>query len=82
MSHSVNNIQDGIAREQEKVDLVVEEIKPTQYEQDDDEDASYFGDLLPYCDPSWYQGSASPYYNRKFADPFGGSEPVSGIHAD
>ena len=29
----------------------------------------YFGDLTPYCDPSWYQGHHSHYYNdthRKF----------------
>ena len=23
-----------------------------------------FGDLLPYSEPAWYHGSATPYYNR------------------
>ena len=23
-----------------------------------------FGDLIPYADPSWYQGYHSPYYNE------------------
>eukprot|EP00916_Digyalum_oweni_P007468 GHVL01012618.1.p1 GENE.GHVL01012618.1~~GHVL01012618.1.p1 ORF type:complete len:520 (+),score=86.62 GHVL01012618.1:57-1616(+) len=31
-------------------------------EQDDPE--KYFGDLIPFGDPSWYQGWNSPYYNE------------------
>ena len=30
---------------------------------EDPAEKGYFGDLVPYADPSWYQGWASPYYN-------------------
>ncbi|GAA5861609.1 hypothetical protein JCM3774_002644 [Rhodotorula dairenensis] len=32
-------------------------------DQDELEDSSYFGDLVPFGDPQWYQDWASPYYN-------------------
>ena len=22
-----------------------------------------YGDMLPFCEPAWYQGGYSPYYN-------------------
>ncbi|KEI36446.1 uncharacterized protein L969DRAFT_97181 [Mixia osmundae IAM 14324] len=28
-----------------------------------DEDTTYFGDMVPFGDPQWYQDWASPYYN-------------------
>lgn len=34
---------------------------------EDPAEKSYFGDLVPYADPSWYQGWASPYYNETHA---------------
>ena len=27
------------------------------------DDLKLFGELVPYADPSWYQGWNSPYYN-------------------
>ncbi|GAA5854264.1 hypothetical protein JCM3766R1_004140, partial [Sporobolomyces carnicolor] len=38
---------------------------PTQGQEEDeeaDEDETYFGDLVPFGDPSWYQDWSSPYY--------------------
>ncbi|KAI5476162.1 hypothetical protein MNV49_000380 [Pseudohyphozyma bogoriensis] len=35
-----------------------EEVNETE----DDEDTTYFGDLVPFGDPFWYQDFASPYY--------------------
>ena len=32
--------------------------------QDDPASIEYYGELIPYADPSWYQGYASPYYKE------------------
>lgn len=44
--------QDNVAAEEERYNAVVEEKVPTILEESADlEDAAYFGDLLPFCDP-------------------------------
>ncbi|GAA6002561.1 hypothetical protein JCM10207_001183 [Rhodosporidiobolus poonsookiae] len=39
------------------------EVDRTQPVAEEEEDADYFGDLVPFGDPMAYQGWASPYYN-------------------
>ncbi|BGO93925.1 hypothetical protein NBRC10512v2_006243 [Rhodotorula toruloides] len=45
---------------EEAVENKVEEDAPAQVEEE--EDTTYFGDLVPFGDPFWYQDWASPYY--------------------
>ncbi|BGP24446.1 hypothetical protein JCM10295v2_003359 [Rhodotorula toruloides] len=45
---------------EEAVENKVEDEAPTQVEEE--EDTTYFGDLVPFGDPFWYQDWASPYY--------------------
>lgn len=53
--HSTSQ-QDDIAKEEERFNAVVEEKAPAILEDSDEEaadldDAAYFGDLVPFCDP-------------------------------
>ncbi|GAA5842527.1 hypothetical protein JCM11251_004897 [Rhodosporidiobolus azoricus] len=63
----------------EAVENKIEE-KVGQVGEEEEEDTTYYGDLVPFGDPSWYQDWASPYYNdshrkvrsaiRKFTDTY------------
>ncbi|GAA6027308.1 hypothetical protein JCM8097_002579 [Rhodosporidiobolus ruineniae] len=48
---------------EEAVEKKVEESVEKQ-EEPEDEDTTYFGDLVPFGDPFWYQDWASPYYTE------------------
>ncbi|GAA5997895.1 uncharacterized protein JCM10292_006890 [Rhodotorula paludigena] len=65
---------------EEAVEVKVEEGVSSKQVEEEEEDSTYFGDLVPFGDPFWYQDWASPYYNdshrkvrsamRKFTDEF------------
>lgn len=41
-----------------------ERKEAVEEQEDEDQDDTYFGDLVPFGDPAWYQDWSSPYYNQ------------------
>ncbi|TKA54290.1 hypothetical protein B0A53_03382 [Rhodotorula sp. CCFEE 5036] len=74
------DFEDAVIHKIEDDDGVVSAENGAAEQGDEPEDSSYFGDLVPFGDPQWYQDWASPYYNdshrkvraalRKFTDTY------------